>query len=726
MALRDLEYDAARDLACSVLSRHESVAAPVIDKVARESGGNPFFLLELVKYWQAESSATLVEAAPASESISLENLLRRQVASLTEGARQLLEVIALAGRPIDLAIAKEAARLDKGAYAELAQLFRNRLVRTRRSEISEEIEAYHDRIRQGAEAFLSAERLRDCHYRLATAWESAGRSDPRFLAIHFRGAGVRDKALDHSIRAAREAAATLAFDNAAQFYRFAVELAPEQLRDFWKVKLAEALCNAGRGPEGAQVYLDVATRSSGVEGIEFRRRAAAHFLMAGRMEEGLALTREVLKVVRMRMPRSAWQALFSFLFWRLWIRVRGLHFRELPASGISDFELLRMDVCSSLVQGLGMVDPIRAHPFHARLLLLAVRSGELFRISRALCSEAAYFALRGGRESERVERLLGSAQDLADRSGSDNARGFVAMAKGMAAFLRGEWRIASERMTAAESILRERCTGATWEVATAHMMGSVSLFLMGEWKELKHRLPRIIKDAEARGDLFEATDLRTRLAHSICLAADRPEQAHQEIRSAMAGWRREEFDLQHWWAWLGSIETDLYEGEALVAFRCVEAEWPRLRWSFLTRVQYVYLESLHHRARAALALAADGAVGAERRRLLHRVERDARSLEHEDRPWASALATLLRAGVCAVRGEHERILQLLHRAEREFEACDMNLYAATARRAHGRLLGGRQGREIALQADRWMQNQEIANPERVAAMLAPGLSPVST
>jgi hypothetical protein len=53
----------------------------------------------------------------------------------------------------------------------------------------------------------------------------------------------------------------------------------------------------------------------------------------------------------------------------------------------------------------------------------------------------------------------------------------------------------------------------------------------------------------------------------------------------------------------------------------------------------------------------------------------------------------------------------------------MNLYAATARRAHGRLLGGGQGREIAVQADRWMQNQEIVNPERVAAMLAPGLSP---
>ena len=63
-------------------------------------------------------------------------------------------------------------------------------------------------------------------------------------------------------------------------------------------------------------------------------------------------------------------------------------FREREAPGIPAADLLRMDICASLVQGLAMVDPIRAHPFHARLLLLALRSGELSRISRALCSEA--------------------------------------------------------------------------------------------------------------------------------------------------------------------------------------------------------------------------------------------------------------------------------------------------------------------------------------------------
>jgi hypothetical protein len=43
LQVKDLEYSAARDLALSLLSRHESVSSSVAEKIARESGGNPFF-----------------------------------------------------------------------------------------------------------------------------------------------------------------------------------------------------------------------------------------------------------------------------------------------------------------------------------------------------------------------------------------------------------------------------------------------------------------------------------------------------------------------------------------------------------------------------------------------------------------------------------------------------------------------------------------------------------
>ncbi|MBZ5618581.1 MAG: AAA family ATPase [Acidobacteriia bacterium] len=728
LPVQDLEYGTARNLALSLLSRHESVSASLAEQIARESGGNPFFLGELVKYSQVEArteaNAGTPEAWPFdNRSITLDDLVRRRVASLPEDARRLLETIALAGQPIELTIAKAAARLKTSAYIELAELRRHHLIRTRTTEASEEIEAYHDRIRQSTESSLSPEGLRECHYRLAMAWESGAPPDPRFLAVHFREAGVADKAFAYSIRAANDAVAALAFDNAAQFFRFALEFAPEDgaSRESLQVQLGDALSNAGRGAEGARAYLTAAEGRGDAETLELRRRAAGQFLMAGRMEEGLRLTRDVLKTVGMTLPRTPWQAMLSFFFRRLWLRARGLQFRERRASEIPAGELLRIDICSSLVQGLAMVDPIRAHPFHARLLSLALRSGEPCRISTALCSEAGYFALQGGRKRDKVERLLGAAQELAERGGNQNAVALVALAKGMAAFLEGQWKQAVERMDMAESILRERCTGVAWEVATAHMMGSVSLFLMGELKELKHRLPRIVKDAETRGDLFEVTDLRTRLAHALCLMEDDPERAHAEISAAVTGWRRREFDLQHWWAWIGGVETDLYGGKPEDAWVRIESDWPKLRWSFLTRVQYVYIESLHHRARAALALAAAESTNAAlRRKLLRRAERDARSMEREHMPWSDALAALLRAGIASTRGSRQESVKLLEDAEQRLVAAGMVLYAMAARRARGRLLGGERGRELSASAEEWMRNQEILNPARMAAMLAPG------
>jgi hypothetical protein len=276
-------------------------------------------------------------------------------------------------------------------------------------------------------------------------------------------------------------------------------------------------------------------------------------------------------------------------------------------------------------------------------------------------------------------------------------------------------------MTFAETILRERCTGVAWEVATAHMMGSVALYLMGELKVLKARLPRIIRDAEARGDLFEATHLRIRLGHTLCLAADNYKQAREEIRSAVREWRREAFDLQHWWAWIASIETDLYEGAAGTAWTRARSEWPKLRWSLLLRIQYVYIESLQHRARAALALASSPSTSRrDRLQLLQWVERDAHRMTREGVPWATALATLLGAGISCIQGIREQSAQLLKTAEDQLDACDMAIYAAAARRSRGKLLGGEQGRALSAEAEKWMHDQEILNPERMTAMLAPG------
>ena len=718
LELQELDPAEAAELAVVLLKEGEATPVSQAESIALEAAGNPFFINELVRYAQVCGAGTQASVRRASVS----DVIRARSSHLSDGARQLLEVVAVAGRPVDLRIARRAAQISGGGYAELSQLRAARLVRTLSADGPEEVETYHDRIREVTESSLDLEVLKQHHYHLAVASESSPRADPRFLAVHFRRAGIMDKAFHYSVEAADQAAKALAFGGAAEWYRFALELGPAEraaAQDL-RVKLGDALSNAGKGPESAEAYLAAAESVRGVESLELRRRAAAQLMMSGRTDEGLALIRRVLTAFGMK-PQTTLRSVLMFFLRRSFIRLRGLNFRERLPDEIAPWDLLRVDMCWSLIQGLGMVDPIQAHQFLPRQLLFALRCGDPYRVSLAVSTEASYLSLSGGRLKLRAQKLLQVAQVLAHKSRHPHAIGVAALVTGLSAFLRGEWKDAARLMDHAASILREQCTGVAWEMATAHMMGSVSLFLMGDLKELSRRLPQILKEAEARGDLYEITDLRTRLSHTLHLAADEPASAHRELDSVLDRWRRKDFDLQHWWALIGRIEIDLYSGRSDVAWKRVTEQWPALRWSFLMRVQYVCLESLHHRARAALALACDQSMDeAERRKLLRMAARDAARMKSHRMPWGDALANLTQAGVAGARGDRAGAMSLLSAAEAGFEAADMALYAAAARRRRGQLTGGQEGRSLVDVVDVWMAGQNIRNPERMTAMLAPG------
>jgi hypothetical protein len=454
--------------------------------------------------------------------------------------------------------------------------------------------------------------------------------------------------------------------------------------------------------------------------LEYRRRAAAQLLMSGHLDRGVAVLRDVLAASGMRLAASPRRALISLLLRRTLLRLRGLGFRETMIGRVPARELMRIDTCWSAAQGLGVVDTIRAADFQARHLLLALRAGEPYRVCRALAVEGAYLALAGIPGKDRAGHVLRTARALAERIQDQHphAIGLVTLVEGMSAFLQGRWTDAIELHGRAETILRERCRGVAWELATARLMWSVSLFFCGELGILAERLPALLKEAEARGDLYEATDLRIRISHANWLAADDPDAARREVRLAIARWPAEAFYVQHWWSLIANLEIGLYSGQAAENWVLLTREWPRLEQSLLLRVQYVRLESLHHRGAAALALAANPATPEVlRSRLLRTAEADARRILRERAAWATPLAQLLLAAIASILGDREGGASVLAEAEAGFNAARMSLYAAAARFRRGELLGDG---SMAAEAAAWMHGQKIRNPARMAAMLAPG------
>jgi len=261
-----------------------------------------------------------------------------------------------------------------------------------------------------------------------------------------------------------------------------------------------------------------------------------------------------------------------------------------------------------------------------------------------------------------------------------------------------------------------------WELDNTRYYSMVSLFYLGRLKELSDQLPETLKEAEDRGDLFHATNIRTRLSYFLRLASDQPQQAREELERAIESWSHGGYFVQHWYEMLGQVECALYAGNAVKAWSYLDSHWRNLKDSLLLRIQIILINSFYLRSRCAIAAAGEGEARTDPQRLLKTAEKSARRIESERVPWGDALALLLRAGIASSRGETQAAISLFGSAADDLKAVDMSLHAAAARRRRGELLGADEGRKLVETADEWMAGQGIGNPGRLSAMLAPGNS----
>jgi serine/threonine protein kinase len=712
----------ALDLARALLADSHRESEALADAVARESSGNPFFLSELARSVRGEGEHVIASADGDPETaITLDHVIRSRVSRLSPAERLFLEIVAVAGRPVQFAVAKAAA--EPAPHENVIEALRiGRLIRTREAETREEIETYHDRIREAVVAGLSPEELKAHHRRLALALETSGQADPEWLAMHWKEAEDLDRAAEYAATAARRASETLAFDRAARLYLLALELPdrtePEARRAL-QASLGDALANAGRGAEAASSYLSAARGARRAEALELQRRAAEQLLLSGHIDQSLPVLRSVLGEVGFRYVESPLGSLLSFLFHRLLIRLRGLKFRERDAAQIAPEKLIRIDTCWSLSSGLSMIDTLRGRDYQARHLLLALKAGEPYRIARAISNEAGYSATGGPPNARRTGELVETATRLAARVGHPQAIGVAQLAVGITAYAEGRWKTAWHLAEKGEAILRERCTGVAWELDTFHIYSLRALFYLGEIAELSSRLPTLLREARERDDLFAETSLRSRHSYIAWLAADEPRKARSDTRDAVARWSKRAFYMPHYYALVAEADTALYMREPHVALRILRERHQALRHSRLMRVHHLRVEWLHLRARSEIAMA-PSADPSSCESLLSEAESHARRIERERVHWADALAALARAGIASIRGNRVEAARRLGFAASHFAFSDMALYAAVSRRRLGSIVGGEKGKALADSADAWMRNQGIQNPAGFAEMLAPG------
>jgi serine/threonine protein kinase/tetratricopeptide (TPR) repeat protein len=714
LRLGRLNHAEAQELAREVLGEQDGRGVNPA-WVAEEAEGHPLFIAALARY-------SAVQADGERRPVRLDEAMAATLDRLTPDELRLVELLSLTTGPIAQQALEIASGLDAEAFAQaLGALRVERFVTTDGARGADVAELYHDRIRVVAKRRIPRNARPELHRKLAEAYEIVGSANATALALHWVRAGDSARGRRYASIAADFAAAALAFERAATLYDWALQLegySPEERGELY-ARLGDALAASGRGLRAAEAYRRAARTSTPQQAFDLKRSAGEQLMRAGHIDDGLAAMRESLEAIGMRLPTTRLATLLSFLFWVLVVRLRGTSFRARTADEIPPADLVRIDACWSAALGLSISDSIRGASFAYRSLILALRAGEVYRVTRALALCTGYAATIASRRGwPYVESLGARSHDLARECGFSQAQAWADSGWGTACYVSGRFREAVEHLRKAEAVWRES-PGASREADAVKLFLVNSLAQLGDLRELRTIVPRYLREAVDRGDLYGSVNLRIGYANLRWLAAGAPDEARRDVDEAMASWTNRGVHIEHFYELLARANIALYRGAPAEAWALSTAGAEAFEKALLLRLQSVRITTLHIRARAALALAvADASRGPE---LIASAERDARAIRAERMPWAAPLACLLLGACARLRGDAANALALIAEARTGFDQEGMRAFEAASLRAIAGLHRQRADGPEATAASQWASANAVAEPDLFFSMLAPGL-----
>lgn len=711
----ELDPDAALELAAAALAEdHRSFA----EAVAGESGGCPIFIMELARHVSQHRALPDGSSDPDGLALDLEDVILERVASLPPAAQAVLQVLAVAAGPLERTACLVAAGLERRNDDAVAQLRELSLLRTHRSEGSEQLETFHDRIREALVEALEPEQTADLHSRIADALQQTRDPDPETVAVHLVGAQRSGEAVHFAETAAEQALEALAFERAARLFDAAVHSTPD--REHWgelRRKQGEALARAGRGFEAAKAFLDAASSADPDDRALLEQKAGRQLLRSGRLEEGLEALRPQMEEFGVPIPRSRWGLYLKLAWWWTRARLSRLTYTERSAEDIPARQLRRVDACWAMAEVVGTADGILGAYYQARHLLLALKVGEPFRVGLAVGLHAAFYAGFSPQDTPYVQRLWKRAATFVERADSRFLDGRMDLLRAVSADYRGQWQESHDHYGRAEAILLEHGSDVVQEVPLIRFGKSTALMMMGQVSALAGTLPGLLEDARARGDLFQDVSLRVGCSAFVRLAHDDPDGALAEIHEALDRWPVKAFSYQHGFAMAMELQVLLYAGR-FEDVRALLARTSRaLKWAIMMRAPLIGNQIWDAIGRAALAedLQRGGGGG---RALRREVKQCVSKLARVRSAWATSTATVLDACLASAEGDLEGARIGLADAERQFSAMGMELHSAAARRALA-LGAARPDAEQAAREEEKMAALGVRNPAAMARLLVP-------
>ncbi len=530
MSVESLSQDDSKKLAFMLLDAGDDRSEEFAAKIAQESGGWPFFVWELAQHVQEDPEI-------ADQALELDDVIWTRVNRLSKDAMRLLELVAVAGRPIPAIEAFHALDAKSQGSSSLAQLRASNFVRTTESEdAGTVVETYHDRIRESVYNHLDNETVVSHYLSLARMIEQVSglkaddllshiEKTPAFeepsqpysldkrqwqrvfdLAYFFDASGEHKRALPFALVAAEQAWTQNSLDVAQQQFEIArrgAESAEDAIRFRVAEGLGDVLMMRGRYDQGSEQF--EAARSLAKGNVFLARmegKLGYLFFKKGVMENAARYFEQALTELGNPPPSNLVTQFFALAkegvsqilhtYFPSWFVAR----RE-GGTDTCRMDLMRARIYDGLAYPYWFTaSPIQMLWTHLRHVNLAERYPDSQELGRAyafhaITMTAIPLAERGARYADRSYEIHG---ETGDRLGQGKARSFQTFSL----LALGKFKEGVESGREAVDLLTQ--AGDVWEANMARIILSQPLYFLGDLRNSYLEAKQAYEMAKETGD----------------------------------------------------------------------------------------------------------------------------------------------------------------------------------------------------------------------------------
>ncbi len=495
--LKPLASENIEPMLCSMFGVQQ-IPVSFLERVTQETAGNPYFVEEVMRtlvengsvYLESGRWAAATEIEKLKFPTSISDVFLRRAALLSPDQRQIIDLLAVADRPISAKVLERATVFSGETLQRfLATLGQKQIVQA--SSGNKEFHLSHDRMRETLYQDISEDRRKELHQKMGNAIELTFTdnltSQLGALAYHFYRAHDRDKALSYSIAAGDDARKRFANDLATSMYEQALTLLTPSDERRYKIQvyLTDIYRMSGRYDDAQTLVQQLLS-----EAVSKDEKARLHTLMGRILFERSSITNALEEMWRSVELRGEWRprsrlGVFVALGKELIINYFHRFFPQWIRKPANEKEkqryIERCDTYSRIAETSWFCDSLNCWLAHIR----STNCGELVGDCHELCSvysggQAIYGMMTFYRTAERYGDM---AMQMANRLDSDWLRGMTLELTSQLALFRAEWQKAVEASLQGIALLKKG--GDYFEMTWTHTMAIHALIYLGQLEEAK-------------------------------------------------------------------------------------------------------------------------------------------------------------------------------------------------------------------------------------------------